>query len=84
MVIFQYNLYIFGIHLSTVLYPNSCYNEQCYKEVEVYVVIVIKPLKAADIFGLIVYNWAVKYKCQKFLYIVVQEIITVQCNQTVH
>ena len=36
MVIFQYNLYIFGIHLRTVLYPNSCYNEPCYKAVEVY------------------------------------------------
>ena len=36
MVIFQYNLYIFGIHLWTVLYPKSCYNEPCNKEVEVY------------------------------------------------
>ena len=36
MVIFQYNLYIFGIHLWTVLYPKPCYNEPCYKEVEVY------------------------------------------------
>ena len=36
MVIFQYNLYIFGIHLRTVLYPKHCYNELCYKEVEVY------------------------------------------------
>ena len=36
MVIFQYNLYIFGIHFWTVLYPKSCYNESCYKEVEVY------------------------------------------------
>ena len=36
MVIFLYNLYIFGIHLKTVLYPKSCYNEQCYKEVCVY------------------------------------------------
>ena len=35
MVIFQYNLYIFGIHLWTVLYPKPCYNEPCYKEVEV-------------------------------------------------
>ena len=37
MVIFQYNLYIFGIHLRTVLYPNPCYNEPCYKEVVVYI-----------------------------------------------
>ena len=36
MVIFQYNLYIFGIHLRTVLYSKPCYNEPCYKEVEVY------------------------------------------------
>ena len=36
MIIFQYNLYIFGIHLWTVLYPKPCYNEPCYKEVEVY------------------------------------------------
>ena len=36
MVIFQYNLYIFGIHLRTMLYPKLCYNELCYKEVEVY------------------------------------------------
>ena len=35
MVIFQYNLYIFGIHLWTVLYPKPCYNEPCYKEVVV-------------------------------------------------
>ena len=36
MVIFQYNLYIFGIHLWTVLYTKPCYNEPCYKEVVVY------------------------------------------------
>ena len=36
MVIFQNNLYIFGIHLWIVLYPKPCYNEPCYKEVEVY------------------------------------------------
>ena len=36
MVIFQYNLYIFGIHLWTVLYPKPCYNKPCYKEVVVY------------------------------------------------
>ena len=36
MVIFQYNLYIFGIHLWTMLYPKPCYNEPCYKEVVVY------------------------------------------------
>ena len=36
MVIFQYNLYIFGIRLWTVLYPKPCYNEPCYKEVVVY------------------------------------------------
>ena len=35
MVIFQYNLYIFWIHLRTVLYPKPCYNEPCYKEEEV-------------------------------------------------
>ena len=34
---FQYNLYIFGIHLWTVLYPKPCYNKLCYKEVVVYV-----------------------------------------------
>ena len=37
MVIFQYNLYIFGIRLLTVLYPKPRYNEPCYKEVVVYV-----------------------------------------------
>ena len=37
MVIFQYNLFIFGIYLWTLLYPNSCYNEPCYKEVVVYI-----------------------------------------------
>ena len=37
MVIFQYNVYIFGIHLWTVLYPKLCYNKPFYKEVEVYV-----------------------------------------------
>ena len=31
------NLYIFGINLWTVLYTKLCYNEQCYKEVLVYV-----------------------------------------------
>ena len=36
MVIFQYTLYNFGIHLWPVLYPKPCYNEQCYKEVVVY------------------------------------------------
>ena len=36
MVIFQYNLYIFGIHLWTVLYPKPCDNEPYYTEVEVY------------------------------------------------
>ena len=40
MVIFQYNLYIFGIHLGTVLYPKPCYNKPCYKEVEVYMKII--------------------------------------------
>ena len=29
MVIFLYNLYIFEIHLPTVLYPNLCYDEPC-------------------------------------------------------
>ena len=38
MVIFQYNLYIFGIHLWTVIYPKPCYKEQCYKEVVAYIV----------------------------------------------
>ena len=37
MVIFQYNLYIFGIHLRIVLYPKPCYNQPCYKKVEVYI-----------------------------------------------
>ena len=37
MVIFQFNLYIFGIHLRILLYPKPCYNEPCYKEVVVYV-----------------------------------------------
>ena len=37
MVIFQFNLYIFGIHLWTVLYPKPCYKEPCYKEVVVYI-----------------------------------------------
>ena len=36
MVIFQYNLYIFGIRLWTMLYPKPCYNEPCYKEFVVY------------------------------------------------
>ena len=36
MVIFQYNQYIFRIHLWTVLYQKPCYNELCYKEVVVY------------------------------------------------
>ena len=39
MVIFQYNLYIFGIHLWTMLYPQPCYNEPCYKEVLVYILV---------------------------------------------
>ena len=38
MVIFQYSLYIFGIHLWTVLYPIPCYSKLCYKEVVVYIV----------------------------------------------
>ena len=37
MVIFLYNLYIFGIHFWTVLYPKPCYNEPCYKEIKVYI-----------------------------------------------
>ena len=36
MVIFLYNLYILGIHLWTLLYHKLCYNEPCYKEVNVY------------------------------------------------
>ena len=36
MVIFQYNLYIFGIRLWTVFYPKPCYKEPCYIEVVVY------------------------------------------------
>ena len=36
MVIFLYSLYIFGIHLCTLLYPKPCYNEPFYKEVNVY------------------------------------------------
>ena len=41
MVILQYNLYIFGIHLRTMLYQKPCYNEPCYKEVEVQLVFII-------------------------------------------
>ena len=37
MIIFPYNLYIFGFHLWTVLYPKPCYNEPWYKEVVVYI-----------------------------------------------
>ena len=37
MVIFLYNLYIFGIYLWTVLYPKLCCNEPCYKEINVYI-----------------------------------------------
>ena len=38
MVIFQYNLYIFGIHLSVNrVISEPCYNEPCYKEVVVYI-----------------------------------------------
>ena len=33
---FLYNLYIFGIHLQSMLYPKLCYNKQCFKEVCVY------------------------------------------------
>ena len=36
MVIFQYNLYIFGIRLGTVLYPKLPYNKSCHTEVDVY------------------------------------------------
>ena len=36
MVIFQYKLYIFWIHLWTMLYPKPCYNKPCYKEIVVY------------------------------------------------
>ena len=43
MLIFQYNLYIFGIHIWTLLYPKLCYNELCYKEVVVYVAEEILP-----------------------------------------
>ena len=39
MVIFQYNLYIFGIHLWTVFNPKPCYNELYYKEIVVYIII---------------------------------------------
>ena len=48
MVIFQYNLYIFGIHLLTVLYPKPCYKEPCYKEVEVYFLGKISRYKTDD------------------------------------
>ena len=41
MVIFQYNLYIFGIHLWTVLYPIPYYSEPCYKEFVVYMTAII-------------------------------------------
>ena len=36
MVIFQYNLYIFGIHLWTVLYPKLCFKEPCYRGCRVW------------------------------------------------
>ena len=29
-----------GVQRSSVLYPNSCYNEPCYIEVQVYVLLV--------------------------------------------
>ena len=38
MVIFLYNLYIFGIHLLTMSYLKPCYNKLCYKEINVYLV----------------------------------------------
>ena len=41
MVIFQYKLYIFGIHLWTVLYPKPCYNEPYYKEAVVYSILIL-------------------------------------------
>ena len=44
MVIFQYNLYIFGIHLRTMLYLKLCYNEPCYKKVVVYKENINKPI----------------------------------------
>ena len=37
MVIFQYYLYVFGIHGPTMLYPKLCFNKLCDKEVVVYV-----------------------------------------------
>ena len=36
------------------------------------------------IFGLILYNRAIVYKCLKILKVVVHVIITDQCNQTAH
>ena len=53
MVIFQYNLYIFGIHLWTVLYPKLCYNKSCYKEVVVYFHTVMFLQKAGSVESLI-------------------------------
>ena len=43
MVIFQYNLYIFGIQLWTVLHSKPCYNEPCNKEVVVYLELFLNP-----------------------------------------
>ena len=36
MLIFLYNLYIFGVHFKALLYLKAYYNEQCYKEVYLY------------------------------------------------
>ena len=64
MVIFQYNLYIFGIHLWTVLYPKPCYNEQCYKEVGVYMQY---DKGITPIYSNIVYNMFCRWKSKDLL-----------------
>ena len=64
MVIFQYNLYIFGIHLWTVLYPKLCYNKPCYNEVVVYLNGCFVPLV---IFHLIMYLLWFCHKSEQML-----------------
>ena len=67
MVIFQYNLYIFGIHLWTMLYPKLYYKEQCYKEVVVY--LLWRALSYLEpCFSTEVYMGRVKQKRAKFAY----------------
>ena len=51
MATFLYNLYIFGIHLWTMLYPKPCYYEPCYKKVNVYFVSfgIIEPIPVLSV-----------------------------------